>query len=457
VKPGVAGAAPRTRAEEGGLPAPMRSAPGVPRGAAGLSTAFLAPAGPGRFPTPLADRCVMCGMCLGVCPTYGEARDEAESPRGRIALMRALAEGRLAPTEQALGHLDRCLACRACEAICPSEVPYGELIDAARSLLEPGRRRPLGARLVRRLGGALAAADPRVLMRIGRWLRWYQRSGLAGFARRTHLLRALGIEAAEALLPPLGAPFQRSGYYPAVGPERGRVGLFVGCVARLADAATAEAALRVLRRVGYGVYVPKGQGCCGALHRHAGEAGAACQLAQRNLEAFADLPLKAVIGTASGCTAALAEYPLWMPEARAWPAPVSDVCAFLAERWPGALALAPLARRIGIHTPCTLKYALHDKGGVRALLAHVPEIDLQPLSERPACCGAAGDYMLREPAMAAALRDAVLTSFDGDILVTSNIGCALHLRAGTEVRETPMEVMHPVVLVARQLEASPAK
>jgi glycolate oxidase iron-sulfur subunit len=403
------------------------------------------------FPSALADRCVMCGMCLTVCPTYGKTRDEAESPRGRIALMRAFTEGRLAPTEQALGHLDRCLACRACEAICPADVPYGELLDAARAVLEPQRRRPRVAGVLRRLGLALVAGDSSALRRVGRWLKRYQRLGLQRLARRSGVLGLLGVAPMEALLPTLGEPYRGWGYYPACGSERGRVALFVGCVAQILDAGTLGATVYVLRRIGFGVYVPRDQGCCGALHRHGGEARSARQLAERNLRAFAELPVEAIIGTASGCTAVLAGYGEAGDGLPRWKVSVVDVSQFLARHWPGHLALSPLPRRVAVHVPCSLANALHAGAAPAALLSRIPEVELAGLPQRPACCGAAGDYMLREVSMAQALRDDLLAAVDADYLASSNIGCALHLAAGLRALGRLTEVLHPVALLARQM------
>jgi glycolate oxidase iron-sulfur subunit len=414
------------------------------------------PEAPGQgFPTALADRCVMCGMCLTVCPTYGKTQNEAESPRGRIALMRAFTQGLVPVTERGLGHLDRCLACRACESICPADVPYGQLLDAARAELEPRRRRPALSRLARRAGLALLAADPKSWLRAGRWVRSYQRLHLGSLARRSGLLRVLGLEAAEAALPTLERPFTASGYHPPLTRERGRVALFVGCVARLVDTQTLTAAMEVLRQLGYGVYVPPGQRCCGALHRHSGDAQTASCLADSNLEAFAGLPVEAVLGTASGCTATLAEYTDWLPRGRVWRVRVADISQFLTERWPERVALAPLARRVAVHTPCTLSNVLGAGTGPATLLSHIPAIRIEPLPDRPACCGAAADYMLREPAMARALREDLLAGMGADYLATSNLGCALHIAQAIGTGGRATEVLHPVTLIARQLKAAP--
>ncbi|MGM0595382.1 MAG: (Fe-S)-binding protein, partial [Pseudomonadota bacterium] len=273
----------------------------------------------------LADRCVMCGLCLPHCPTYRLLRNEADSPRGRIALMQAAAHGELGE-ETSLGlHLDRCLACRACERMCPSKVEYGRLIDASREQRPPTRPQSL----VRLLEGV---RDREKLRTTASALRSYQRSGLQWLARKSGLLKGLNLDALEQRLPPIPEqkPLQR--HYPARGVERGRVGLFVGCIGTVMEGELHRATITLLTTLGYAVHLPPAQGCCGSLHQHNGESATAATLAEANIEAFADLGLEAIVSTASGCAAQLFEYaglygaPL--------PAPIFEICDFLQRHWP---------------------------------------------------------------------------------------------------------------------------
>jgi glycolate oxidase iron-sulfur subunit len=394
------------------------------------------------------DRCVMCGMCLPHCPTYQLSRDEGESPRGRIALIQGLAGGRLDPTPRLETHLRHCLDCRACEAVCPSGVPYGEIIDGGRALLYDRRpTRPLPPFLNR------LVLDRRHRRWAGRLLHTAQRCGLRKLGRALVLPRPL--RRLAALLPPLAAQTALQEYYPPQGETRGAVGLFTGCFADLVDRATLHAAVTLLTRFGYGVHVPANQGCCGALHLHHGDAATARSLAAANAAAFNALQLDAVITTASGCGLTMAEYDRY--DRPAIKAPVRDISRFIAGLpWPEDLRLAPLNARVAVHDPCSLR---GDKAPYR-LLQHLPGADVRALPDNGRCCGAAGSYMLREPDTADRLRDDKLTalkSLGADILVTSNLGCALHLRAGLEAAALDIEVMHPIALLKKQIQVASSK
>ncbi|BCB28622.1 glycolate oxidase iron-sulfur subunit [Sulfurimicrobium lacus] len=394
-----------------------------------------------------AARCVACGLCLPHCPTYRKTLNEADSPRGRIFLMAALLEHKLPLSPELVAHLDLCLACRACENACPSQVRYGQLVDGVRALIEPERQRPMRQQALRRVLFR-TLAHPRLLQSAGGVLRVYQRSGLQSLARKSRLLEALGLDRAEARLPPLSAP-PRSGMHPAHGTTRGTVGLFLGCVARMSDAETLHAAVFVLNRLGYAVQVAPRQTCCGALHELSGERETAQRLAQENRAAFAAPELLAIVHAASGCGATLAEYtpPL--------AAPVLDISAFLAtaQGWE-QVELAPLAHNIAVHEPCLSRNVLHDQDAAYALLRRIPAATVAALAGNDQCCGAAGIYALTQPEMAAQLlRDKIdaIKASGAHIIATSNPGCAMHLADGLKAEGWSLEVLHPVTLVARQM------
>jgi glycolate oxidase iron-sulfur subunit len=401
------------------------------------------------------DRCVMCGLCLPHCPTYGLSRDEGDSPRGRIALMQGLASGVLPVNERLLGHLDRCLECRACEAMCPSEVPFGRLMDAARARVEPQRTRSRTGRRARALATGLLR-HPRRLRALALLLRFYQRSGLQWLARRSGLLRLMRLGDLEAKLPRLQRPLAARGHAPS-GPARGRVALFTGCIGAVAEADAQRDALRLLTRLGYEVDIPRGQGCCGALLQHNGDPASAAELARANLAAFADSRLEAIVSTASGCSVQLADYAgLYGDDPRApdFAGRVRDITAFLAEQdWPEDLLL-PLPETIAIHDPCTLRHGLKQHRAVYRLLERIPGLETIGLNPAGTCCGAAGANLLTQPGQAAALRQPQierLRELGVRTLVSSNIGCALHLAAGIREAGLEIEVLHPVRLLARQL------
>ncbi|QJD30340.1 (Fe-S)-binding protein [Methylococcus geothermalis] len=384
-----------------------------------------------------ADLCVKCGLCSPHCPTYRQTSDENESPRGRIALIQGWAAGRLPLTAALREPLDDCLLCRNCEAVCPAKVPYGNLMDRFRA--ETGQRqKSLAAR-------AMSSALRKAL----------RSPALSSLGRRA-LDAAAQLPGGSAWkhLPPAGNPEDWYGDHPAAGESLSHVGLFLGCTAAVADAATVSAILELLPRLGVSVTVPKNQACCGAMDLHAGDAATAHGLMSRNIEAFAGQPLDAVIGFASGCSATLMEYrhPADTAGAESLSAKVQDIGRFLAERIPAERwALAPLRARILVHNPCSLRNVCKSEGKVEVLLGRIPEAEVITLPGKGRCCGAAGSYMIEHRRMAEAIRtetvEAILAAAP-DYLVTSNIGCALHLRAGLQGR-ADIPVIHPVQLLAR--------
>lgn len=414
------------------------------------------PPGDARSLLAKTDLCVQCGLCLPQCPTYGLFRSEAESPRGRIALIQGSVNGAIGPDAALFAHLDHCLGCEACEAVCPSRVPFGAIMDTARAALEPARHRRPGARLLRRALLDGLVPRPAALRFTARLLRAYQRSGLQRALRRSGLLGTLRIAQAEALLPTL-APVRRWPEFTAArGPRRGSVALVTGCVASVADRPTLEAAVRVLSRLGFDVHIPAAQTCCGALHQHEGRPGRAKHLAQANVTAFGGSGAPVLV-LASGCCAQLLRYGdlLGTAQAAGFAARVRDIGQFLVESdWPANVQAAPLRARVAVHEPCTLRNAVRQPDKPYRLLERVPGLELASATGAQ-CCGAGGAHLLHHADDAARLREPTLRAVRAlrpHFLVTSNFGCAVHLAAG--LREDPQapQVMHPVTLLERQLD-----
>src|SRR5687768_15001076 len=271
-----------------------------------------------------ANQCVACGLCLPHCPTYRITQSEADSPRGRIALMSGVAERRIPMNERFALHMDRCLTCRACEAACPNHVRFGRLMDGARAMIAssppdlPKEKTGVRKSWFRRWAESELISKPARIDALRPLLHFYQRRGVQSAVRRFGLLGQTKLALLEAQLPLVDKPCSLSGetssagswqqLYPSIGKPRGEVGLFLGCVARLTDAATLNAAIWVLNHLGYVVHVPHAQTCCGALHQHGGDMQAAAWLAHENSMAFDELNLDVIISTASGCGVQLAEY-----------------------------------------------------------------------------------------------------------------------------------------------------
>jgi glycolate oxidase iron-sulfur subunit len=392
----------------------------------------------------LADQCVMCGLCQPHCPTYRLDRHEAESPRGRIAMARKLAIGTLQPAPATLAHLDHCLSCLSCQKVCPSQVRYDDILIRTRALLAPMRpdrdlarrwlTRPATLRNLARLGAAFGA---------GHWL-----PRLARLLPKDSPWRRIGIE-----MPSLPARLPAVRNTPALRETRGSVTLFPGCVASVFDRDTLAAGRRLLEALGYRVIEPAQSVCCGALALHAGDTDAATENAKSTRAALQSSETTTVLVSASGCLGSLRDHTMAGSDLR-----IEDIGVFLA-RDPefNSLRFRPLASRAAFHLPCTQVNVGSGGGPVRTLLARIPGLEILALPEQPRCCGAAGSYFLEYPDRADRLRTEKLdqvTVQAPDLLLTTNIGCRIFLGNGLRQRDSALPVMHPLALLARQLETS---
>lgn len=399
------------------------------------------------------DICVKCGLCLPHCPTYQKTQDENESPRGRLSLIQGWARDELQATPKLTEHVDNCLLCRSCESVCPAYVPYGQIVDRFRAATHAHSNALPLARRLKKSAMDLALTSETFAPLSGRLMTGSLASGLKSLAT---LVGAGDLTA--GLPPPAPAP-PLAGLHPPDGASRGTVSLFLGCTADLADRETAWSSVRLLNRLGYAVEIPAGQTCCGALRQHAGQADTAGEQMRRNLEHFdAKHP---ILSFASGCGAMLREYDRDEPTdaRRAFSQQVRDISQFLAElEWPEELVLEPLPQTVCLHSPCSLKNVLRADRHAATLLRRIPGLKVAALPASIRCCGAAGSYMIDHPDMANALRDDALDAIAASqptALLTSNPGCALHLRAGLRSRGLDVEVLHPITLLARQLRPQP--
>ncbi len=406
-------------------------------------------AGPDAPAVDALRACVHCGICLPQCPTYRVLGQEMDSPRGRIYLMRAAAEGRLGLTAGLARHVELCLGCRACESACPSGVPFGALLEATRAQL---RRRGVAARS-RVLERAILALFPHPA-RLGALLallRLYQRSGLRSLVRRSGVLGAApGLAAMEALLPDLPRPVRLPERIPAVGRPRGRAALLTGCVQRHLYPDVNRDTARLLSLAGWEVLVPRGQGCCGALDAHAGRLAAFRGRARRLAAAFPP-DVDVVVVNAAGCGSTMKEYGHWLdePAVRALAARVRDVSEALVE---ADLPLGVLEATVTYHDACHLAHGQRLRSEPRRLLTRIPGLRLVPLPDSELCCGSAGVYNLLEPAVAdrlLAMKVERIAATGADAVVTGNPGCLLQIARGCRARGLDVEVLHPVQLLAR--------
>jgi glycolate oxidase iron-sulfur subunit len=397
--------------------------------------------------------CVHCGLCLPHCPTYQETGRETSSPRGRIYLMRGVAEGKLEIDDPlVVGEMSFCLACRACESACPAGVRYGHLVEGMRAEIEARGARGRVTRALEHFALRGVVAKPRRLAALFRVLRAYQRSGLQRAVRATRVLSlAPPLARMERMLPQLGDAHRPPLMTPAQGQRRGRVAFFAGCVMPEIFGAANAATVSVLARNGFEVEVPAGQGCCGALHSHAGDPGTAQALHARNRAAFRLDSVDAVIVNSAGCGAALKDI------GDSFSRVVRDATEFLADvglrERPGALAL-----RVAYDDPCHLLHGQRISAAPRSLLRAIPELDLFDLPGSRDCCGAAGIYNITQPEMAATLLARKLQAIrdtSPDAVATGNPGCLLQIGSGVAAAGLAVEVLHPLELLERAYRARP--
>jgi glycolate oxidase iron-sulfur subunit len=403
--------------------------------------------------TPLADAlpginaCVHCGFCLQACPTYLNLEDENDSPRGRIFLMRSLLEGTVKPDDPSVQqHIDQCLGCRACEPVCPSGVPYGQLLEATRATLRESRPTPFIARLILFVFARVWLLRPAMfLSRL-----------LAATPIPTLLSGGKGrLGFAMAMLASTGRSIERSPYNAVGRGERGRVATLRGCVMDGLFRATNRATERVLKVNGYAIVAAPGQQCCGALHAHAGDLENARKLARRNIAAFEKSGAEFIAVNAAGCGATMKEYghllkddSQWHERASAFGSRVRDASELLAAAGPRAGGALPI--RVTYDAPCHLQHAQRVTQAPLSLLAAIPGLELVPLHDSDQCCGSAGIYNLIEPEAS----DAVLAPKLANIrdtrapwVATGNPGCLMQIGAGLIRAEIPAKAIHPLDLL----------
>jgi len=416
----------------------------------------------------LLDDCVHCGFCLPACPTYQSWGEEMDSPRGRIHLMRALADGTIALDAEVVKHFDRCLGCMGCVTACPSGVKYDVLIEETRARIEERFDRG-GFDALHRAALFALLPYPARLRVLAFFAFLYTRSGLQGLVRKSGLLSHLPRKLAqlEALMPDVDAAALTHGLpllTQAVPPRRYRVGLVSGCVQSVFFPGVNDATLRVLAAEGCDVVVPEGQGCCGALSIHAGRAAESKEMAKALIEVFERESLDAIIVNAAGCGSNLKDYgrifendAVWAGRAAAFAAKIRDVTEFLASI-PQVATRHPVAARVAFHDPCHLGHAQKVKEAPRALLAEIPGLTLVEIPDGDQCCGSAGIYNLVAPESSDEIgrrkADRVLST-KADFLASANPGCTLQIARLLGERGASLPMAHPVEILDASLSGRP--
>ena len=405
----------------------------------------LGPQGPAMVGA--VEACVHCGFCLSACPTYKVLGEEMDSPRGRIYLMKNTLEASL-PLNDMLPYIDRCLGCMACVTACPSGVEYGELLAPFRARAEEQRERPLLDRLARTL---INQTLPNPAL--------FRHAALAGnLAKPLQRLLPRQFAAMLDLLPeevPQIVPLPA--VIPAQGTRRARVALLAGCVQQVLAPSINLATVQVLTQNGVEVVVPHGQGCCGSLAHHTGEAKLARSLARRNFGAFPE-DVDAIVTNAAGCGSGIHEYGLLFAgtdeeeKARAFAAKACDISVFLDRL--GILPPAPLPAPLTVayHDACHLAHAQRVTQPPRKLLAAIPNVTLREIPEGELCCGSAGTYNLEQPELAHQIgrrKAENILATGAEMIVTGNIGCMTQIRTHLAQLGRPLPVLHTVELLAQ--------
>jgi glycolate oxidase iron-sulfur subunit len=402
------------------------------------------------------DKCVHCGLCLNACPTYRELGVEMDSPRGRIYLINAVANG--APVSKSyLKHIDLCLACRGCETACPSGVPYGRIIEGAKAQARQHRKTSFISRSLQKLIFGRLIHSRTALQLAGTLLYTYQAVGLQKLLRASGILKPFKrLHVLEALTPSAEVPFffpKIGRVFPSVGERQHRVVFLAGCITNVAFSRLNEATIRVLQANGCEVVLPPDQTCCGALHLHSGFANDASRLARANIDALADVDCDAIITNAAGCGSTLKEYDHLLAQdqeyrdkAVLFRSKVQDICEFLAS--------IELNRSMGevpaiatYQDSCHLAHGQKIRAAPRKLLKSIPGLVFREMPMADLCCGSAGIYNVVQNEMATAILEKKMSyvkTTQAKLIVTANPGCMLQLRAGARLFGNGERVAHVV-------------
>lgn len=393
-------------------------------------------------------KCVQCGFCLSACPTYLETGLEAESPRGRLTLMKAVNERRIEITPQVTRHWDLCLECRACEVACPSGVPYGKIMMATRAEMRERVKRPFRERFAREVGFNLLLARPKLMRAFGRVTQFYQSSGMRTLTQRIGVMKVLPkrYRYLDEAMPPLESSFfvPDGRVVKPMGQIKARVALLGGCAMSMMHSSTMDATVRVLVHNGFEVQVPAGQGCCGSMNMYAGERPTGLEMAANNVEALLAVDPDVVVTSSAGCGSTMKEYGELLPDngaAEELADKTRDIHELLDE-YGFAVPTGRIETKVVFQDPCHLLSTQRISDAPRRVLEAIPGVELVAMQEPSVCCGSAGSYAISQREMSMRLGDRKarnVVASGASVMATGNPGCALQLtnaleRAGAEVR-----------------------
>jgi glycolate oxidase iron-sulfur subunit len=412
--------------------------------------------------------CMRCGFCLPSCPTYIESGyQESHSPRGRIALMKAVVDGVIEPDEDVERTLELCLGCRACEPVCPSGVKYGQLLEEARDIINQNKKHSLPVKAVRKVVFEQLFPHQNRMRTLTGLIGLYQRSGLQAFAHKTRIINILpdNLTAMEKVLPKIPTLREmksRPHHLQADGPVKKRVAFFSGCLMDTMFLPTNNATTKLLQAAGCEIVIPKNQACCGALHGHSGEKNGAKELAKRNIQAFEELQADYIITNAGGCGGFLIEYdhllkddPIWKDRAETFVKKLKDLSSILIELEFDKQPLRLPAQIITYQDSCHLRNVMGTSGEPRNLLKAIEGIEFREMKGADSCCGSAGIYNVVESDMSMQILDHKMEHAKAShaaAIVTANPGCLLQMKLGIE-REGLSQSMRAVHIADLLLEA----
>jgi glycolate oxidase iron-sulfur subunit len=408
--------------------------------------------------------CMRCGFCLPSCPTYGD-QNEAASPRGRIALMKAVVDGKMEPDEDFEKQLNFCLGCRACEPACPSGVKYGHLLEEARDILNATKKHSLLVRIIRKTFFEQLFPYQNRMRSLNGLIWFYQKIGLQNIVQKTNLLKIMpgNFAAMDKVLPIIPSPkamSNRPTHIEAEGIKKKKVAFFSGCLMDTMFMETNDATLFLLKKASCEIVIPQNQNCCGALHAHSGEKNKAKELAKQNIIAFETEKIDYIISNAGGCGALLVEYdhlladdPEWAERARAFARRVLDITEILVDS--GIPKMKLPEQTVTYQDSCHLRNVMKTASAPRKLLQKIEGVEFKEMKDADRCCGSAGIYNIVQPEMAMEILDYKMKQVKvtkAHTIVTANPGCLLQMKLGVD-REGLTEQIRTVHIVDLLAEA----